>query len=314
MNRQKEFLWCESYRPQTVADCILPEGLTKTFQDIVDSGEIPNMILNGTAGLGKTTIAKAICKELGSDFLMINGSEENGIDVLRNKIKKFASSVSLSGGLKVVIIDEADYLNAQSTQPALRGFIEEFNSNCRFILTCNYKNRIIVPLHSRCSVIDFNTTRKDLQSLAKKFLTRMETILNEEGVSFNRKVLVELIVKFAPDWRRVINECQRFSTGGELNISVLNTASDESVKSLVSYLKDKDFKSMREWVASNPGLDGTSAIRAIYDSMNQHMKPQSVPQAVLILADYSYKASFVSDKELNLVACMVELMSSVEWK
>lgn len=309
-----EQLWCEKYRPQTIEDCILPADLKKVFSEIVKTGEIPNMILAGTAGLGKTTVAKALCMQLGADYMIINGSEESGIDVLRNKIKQFASSVSLGGGVKVVILDEADYLNASSTQPALRGFIEEFSNNCRFILTCNFKNRLIEPLHSRCPPIEFNVSKGSLQQLAVKFLNRLKYILEEEGVTFHDKILVELIIQHAPDWRRVINECQRYSVGGELAPSVIVGMGEENIIEVVKMLKAKDFKGMRSWAANNMTLDSSVIFRKIYDGLSDYAEGSSLPSAVLILADYSYKAAMVSDKELNMVACLTELMANVTWK
>lgn len=310
----KDFLWVERYRPQKVADTILPSALKQTFQNIVNTGDIPNMLLTGTAGLGKTTVAKAMCNELGLDYILINGSEEGNIDTLRGKIKQFASSVSLQGGYKVVILDEADYLNPQSTQPALRGFMEEFANNCRFILTCNFKNRIIEPLHSRCGVYEFNTSKKDLVPLAEQMLDRLKFILRSENVEFNSKVLIELILRFAPDWRRVINECQRHSISGVLNNDVLLGSSNANVKELTSFLKSKDFKKMRAWVVNNMDQDTVSIFRGIYDNMNEYVEPHSIPQLVLILADYQYKAAFVADHELNVVACMTEIMANVSFK
>ena len=245
-----EFLWCEKYRPQLIQDVILPKNIKTTFEDIVNGGELHNMLLTGTPGLGKTTVAKALCNELKLDYLLINGSEESGIDTLRTKIKQFASTISLQGGYKVVILDEADYLNPQSTQPALRGFIEEFSANCRFILTCNFKNRIIEPLHSRCSVIEFNLAKKDMPPLLAVMMQRIEYILNEEGVSFEKQVLAELIMKHMPDWRRVINELQRYSTSGTIDSGILVQLSDVSIDNLMSALKDKNFKAMRQWVAA----------------------------------------------------------------
>lgn len=312
--RSKEFLWVEAWRPQTIDECILPKDLKTVFNEIVKTGEMHNMLLTGTAGLGKTTVAKALCNMLGLDYILINCSEDGGIDTLRNKIRQFASSVSLMGGYKVVILDEADYLNPQSTQPALRGFIEEFSNNCRFVLTCNFKNRLIEPLHSRLAVIEFNTTKKDLAALAGQFMERLKSILVSENVKFEEKVLAELIIKHAPDWRRVIGECQRHSSGGVLNPLSLIGQSDQSMAELVRYLKDKDFKSMRAWAANNVSLDGVVVFRRVYDSMNDTMKPNSIPGAVLVLADYSYKSAFVADKELNMVACLTELMGTVEWK
>ncbi len=311
---KSEFLWVEKYRPQTIEDCILPESLKKTFQKIVDTGDMHNMLLTGSAGLGKTTVAKALCNQLNLDCMVINASEESGIDVLRSKIKQFASSVSLNGGTKVVILDEADYLNAQSTQPALRGFIEEFSKNCRFILTCNFKNRIIEPLHSRCSVIEFNTTKKQLAELAAGFMKRLQDILTAENVSFNNKILAELIMRYAPDWRRVINEVQRYSSSGEITADILIGMSDQNIAALVGFLKTKNFKNMRSWVTNNTDVDSSVIFRRIYDTLYDYAQPQSIPAIILILADYQYKAGFVADKELNTVACLTEIMASSEWK
>ena len=309
-----EFLWVEKYRPQSINDTILPVALKSTFEQIVEGGELPNMIFTGTAVVGKTTVAKALCNQLDLDYLLINGSEEGNIDTLRGKIKQFASSVSLQGGYKVVILDEADYLNPQSTQPALRGFIEEFSNNCRFILTCNFKNRIIEPLHSRCSVIEFNLSKKDLPPLMAGFMKRAEYILTEEGVLFEKPVLAELIMKYCPDWRRVLNELQRYSVSGKIDTGILVSLQEASLDSLMANLKDKNFKSMRQWVADNIDLEPAALFRKIYDNMSDYVKPQSIPQLVLILADYQYKNSFVADHELNFVACLTECMANVEFK
>ena len=309
----KDFLWVEKYRPRSVKECILPEKLLKTFSDIVVAGEMPNMLLTGTAGLGKTTVARALCNELGLDYIIINGSEEGNIDTLRGKIKQFASSVSLTGGYKVVILDEADYLNPQSTQPALRGFIEEFANNCRFLLTCNFKNRIIEPLHSRCGVYEFNTTKKEMARLAGSFMKRMEHILDTEGVQYEKTAVAELIVKHAPDWRRVINECQRASISGVCDLNANDIAAD-NFNDLFVCLKDKNFKKMRSWVINNIDTDAAAIFRGIYDRMLDHVKPESIPGLVLLLADYQYKNAFVADHELNVVACMTEIMGSVEFK
>ena len=306
------FLWVEKYRPQTVADTILSDNLKSTFQKIVESKEIPNMLFTGTAGTGKTTVARALCNELDLDYILINGSEEGNIDTLRTKIKQFASSVSLQGGYKVVIPDEADYLNAQSTQPALRGFIEEFSNNCRFILTCNFKNRIIEPLHSRCSVYEFNTSKKDLQGLCAQFLKHIQKILDKENIGYDQMVIVDLIMKYVPDWRRVLNELQRYSISGRIDAGILVNLSDKSFDDLFGYLKSKEFKNMRQWVVNNIDTDASSIFRGIYDRMIDKVKPQSVPQLVLILADYQYKNAFVADMELNVVACMTEIMANVE--
>lgn len=310
----KDFLWCEKHRPRKVENAILPKKLKDVFLKIVKSGELPNMLFTGTAGLGKTTIARAICDELGYDYILINGSEDGNIDTLRGKIKRFASSVSLGGDVKVVILDEADYLNPQSTQPALRGFIEEFSSNCRFILTCNFKNRIIEPLHSRCGVYEFNTTKKEMQVLCSDFFVRLMSILESEGVAFNKDLVAQLIMKHAPDWRRVINECQRFSIGGQLETTVLDNDVNDNYNLLFKSLKEKDFKKMRSWVAQNVDIDVSAIFRHIYDNMYTHVDPAYIPQLVLVLADYQYKNAFVADHELNVVACMTEIMANVEFK
>ena len=311
-----EFLWVEKYRPQLIQDCILPNSIKKTFEDIVNGGELHNMLLTGTAGTGKTTIAKALCYELGLDYLMINGSEESGIDTLRTKIKQFASSVSLSGGYKVVILDEADYLNPQSTQPALRAFMEEFSSNCRFILTCNFKNRIIEPLHSRCAVVEFNIPKKDMPELCMEFLDRCCYILNTEGpITYEKEVIAELILKHQPDWRRVINELRRHSASGKIDSSILiHQIADLAIVDLITYLKTKNFKAMRQWVADNMDAEPASIFRKLYDAMNDRVEPKSIPQLVLILADYQYKNAFVADHELNMVACLTEAMTQVQFK
>lgn len=309
-----DFLWVEKYRPQKVADTILPSNLKETFQAIVNGGELPNMLLSGTAGLGKTTVAKAICKELDLDYIIINGSEEGNIETLRGKIKQFASSVSLQGGYKVVILDEADYLNPQSTQPALRGFIEEFSNNCRFILTCNFKNRIIEPLHSRCGVYEFNTSKKDLADLAAQFYKRFIYILDQENVEYEPKGVADLVMKHAPDWRRVLNEGQRSGISGSgINVSDNRTSSD-TFADLAKHLKNKDFKKMRSWVVNHMDIDTNAILRGLYDNMNTLVQSQSVPQLVLILADYQYKNAFVADHELNMVACMTEIMAQVDFK
>ena len=309
-----EFLWVEKYRPRTIEECILPSQIKKEFTEILKQKELQNMMFTGTAGVGKTTVAKALCNELDLDYLVINGSEESGIDTLRNKIKQFASSVSLSGGYKVVILDEADYLNPQSTQPALRGFIEEFSANCRFILTCNFKNRIIEPLHSRCSVVEFAMPKKEKEMLASSFMNRVMMILQQEQINSEPAVLAELIMKHFPDFRRTINELQRYSTHGIIDSGILISVSDIAIDSLMDALKIKDFKKMRQWVADNIDIEPASMFRKIYDNMNDHVEPQSIPQLVLILADYQYKNSFVADHELNMVACLTEVMAGVKFK
>lgn len=306
-----QFLWVEKYRPQTIEECILDRPLKDTFNKIAESGEIPNMLFTGTAGLGKTTVAKALCNMLDLDYIVINGSEEGNIDTLRGKIKQFASTVSLQGGIKVVILDEADYLNPQSTQPALRGFIEEFANNCRFILTCNFKNRIIEPLHSRCGVYEFNGG--DKQQLCNDFFIRTQGILDKEGIPYDKPALAELIMKYYPDWRRVLNELQRYSLSGKIDIGILNNISDKNYNDLFSSIKSKNFKKMRSWVVNNIDTDASAIFRSIYDRMQDHVKPQSIPQLVLILADYQYKNAFVADHELNVVACLTEVMANVEF-
>ncbi len=314
MSNSEEFLWCEKYRPRKVSDTILPKKLKDVFENVVKTGELPNMLFSGTAGLGKTTVARALCEQLGYDYIIINGSEEGNIDTLRGKIKRFASSVSLSGDVKVVILDEADYLNPQSTQPALRGFIEEFSKNCRFILTCNFKNRIIEPLHSRCGVYEFNATKKEMQALCKDFFNRLVFVMKEENVAYNKALLAELIMKHAPDWRRIINECQRYSIGGQLNTDVLVGDSSSEYDKLFEHLKDKDFKKMRSWVANNIDVDAVAIFRAIYDKMYEKVDAASIPQLVIILADYQFKNAFVADHELNVVACLTEIMANVNIK
>lgn len=310
-----EFLWVEKYRPRKIADCILPPKLKNTFQKIVDGGEVPNMLLTGSAGLGKTTVARAICNELDLDYIVINSSEDGNIDTLRGKIKQFASTVSLQGGVKVVILDEADYLNPQSTQPALRAFIEEFSNNCRFILTCNFKNRIIEPLHSRCGVYEFNTSKKDMVELCGQFMDRTTKVLQEENIPFgDGRSLADLIMKFAPDWRRVLNELQRYGIANQcIDSGILNNMADENFNSLFDNLKNKDFKKMRKWVVDNIDTDASAIFRGMYDRMSDKIAPHSIPQLVLILADYQYKNAFVADHELNVVACMTEVMANVEF-
>jgi len=309
-----DFLWVEEYRPKTIDDCILPQSLKTLFTSFIEKGELSNLLFSGTAGIGKTTVAKALCQQLNCDWIMINGSEEGGIDVLRNKIKNFASTVSLSGGKKVVILDEADYLNPQSTQPALRGFIEEFHKNCRFILTCNFKNRIIEPLHSRFSNIEFKIANKDKPKLASKLFERATYILKEQNVDFEKEVLAELIKKHFPDFRKLINELQRYSVAGTIDAGILVNVSDENLKTLVSHLKGKEFGDMRKWVVNNIDNDPVKVFRKIYDSMYECLQPETIPHAVLIIADYQYKSAFVADQEINLVACLTELMRDVKFK
>ena len=309
----EEVLWVEKYRPRTVADCILPQELKKTFQGFIDSGTIPNLLLTGTQGTGKTTVARAMCEQLGCDYIIINGSMNGGIDTLRNEIQQFASTMSFSGGRKMVILDEADYLNAQSTQPALRNFMEEFSRNCGFILTCNFKSRIIEPLHSRCSIVEFKIPPKEKPVLAGEFYKRILNILSTEGIEYNKNVVGELITRHFPDWRRIINELQRYSVSGKIDSGILVNLSDEHFTQLVTILKDRRFNDMRKWVAESSDIDSSVLFRKIYDALNTIAKPVSIPQAILILADYQYKAAFVADQEINLVACLSQLMAEVEY-
>ena len=307
------FLWVEKYRPRTISETILPEDIKSSLQGMVSSGELQNMLFTGTAGLGKTTAARAMCNELKLDYIVINGSEEGNIDTLRGKIKQFASTVSLMGGYKVVILDEADYLNPQSTQPALRGFIEQFSDNCRFILTCNFKNRIIEPLHSRCTVIDFNEVKINDPKLAATFMKRLQFILEDHKIEYSNQAIANLIMKHAPDWRRVINECQRYSTSGTLTPEIVTTGESE-INELVKHLKEKDFRSMRSWAAANSDIDSSIVFRRIYDTSYDILESQSIPPVILLLADYQYKAAFVADRELNLVACLTEIMGTAQFK
>ena len=308
----EHLLWTEKYRPQTIEDCILPERLKKPFQEYVNQKQIPNLLLSGGAGVGKTTVAKAMCNEIGCDFMVINGSDESGIDTFRTKIKNYASSMSLSGGRKVIIIDEADYLNPNSTQPALRNAIEEFAPNCSFIFTCNYKNRIIEPLHSRCAVIDFGLKNGEKAKMATGFFKRIQTILQSEKVEYDDKVIVELIKKHFPDNRRILNELQRYSQFGKIDTGVLAQIGNVQINEITKHIKDKDFGAIRKWVASTD-LDTNTMFRQLYDSLYDVMKPQSIPQAVVIIADYQYKNAFVADTEINLVACLTELMVECEF-
>ena len=308
----QHLLWTEKYRPKTVDDCILPDRLKKPFQEYVNQKTIPNLLLSGGPGVGKTTVAKALCNEIGCDYLVINGSDESGIDTFRVKIKNYASSMSLSGGRKDIIIDEADYLNPNSTQPALRNAIEEFAGNCSFIFTCNYKNRIIEPLHSRCAVIEFGLKNGEKAKMASAFFKRIQSILQSESVDYDDAVIAELIKKHFPDFRRVLNELQRYSQFGKIDTGILSQIGDVSISELVKNIKEKDFSSIRKWVASNE-IDSNTLYRKLYDAMYEFIKPQSIPEAVVILAGYQYKAAFVADQEINTVACLTELMVSCEF-
>lgn len=307
-------LWVEKYRPSKISETILTDDLKKTFQTFVDEGYIPNLLLSGGPGVGKTTVAKAMLEELGSTYMMINGSEESGIDVLRNKIKNFASTVSMDGKRKFVILDEADYLNPQSTQPALRGFMEEFHKNCGFILTCNFKNRIIEPLHSRCSVVEFRIPTTQKPKLAGAFFNRVQDILKTEGVQFEPKAVAGIVEKHFPDWRRVLNELQRYSASGMIDSGILVNISETNMKDLTTFLKEKDFKSVRKWVANNLDNDPARMYRKVYDTLYDEVQPQTVPHLVLATADYSYKSAFVADQEINMLAYMIEIMTQVNFK
>jgi DNA polymerase III delta prime subunit len=316
VNKRNDFLWVESYRPQTIGDCILPEGIKKTFQNFLNKGEIPNLLLCGPAGCGKTTVAKALCNELGVDFYVINGSDEGRfLDTVRNNAKNFASTVSLSSDAKhkVIIIDEADN-TTNDVQLLLRAFTEEFSRNCRFIFTCNYKNKIIEPLHSRCAVVEFSIKGKEKQQLAASFFKRLQDILQQEGVEYDQKVLIELINKHFPDWRRVLNECQRYSSNGKIDSYILASFSDVKVNDLIKYLKEKNFTEVRKWVVSNLDNDSSVLLRRIYDSLYEYLVPNSIPAAVLIVAKYQYQIAFVADQEINLLAALTEVMIECEFK
>ena len=311
---REEFLWVEKYRPKTIDECILPDGLKETFRAFVAQNNIPNLILSGGAGVGKTTIARAMLDEIDADYIVINGSMNGNIDTLRTDILTFASSVSFTGRRKYVILDEADYLNANSTQPALRNFMEEFSGNCGFILTCNFKNRIIEPLHSRCSVIEFKITKDDLPKLASQFMKRIINVLNTERITFDKSVIAELISKHVPDWRRVINELQRYSVNGSIDTGIFVNLSTDNIKALVRHLKNKNFNEMRKWVGENIDTDTTTLFRKIYDMSEDVVKSNSIPELVLILAEYQYKAAFVADPEINLVAAFTRIMIDIEFE
>lgn len=309
-----DFLWVEKYRPRTIDSAILPSTLKTTFQQFVDQKNIPNLLLTGRAGIGKTTVARAMLEELQCDYIIINGSMNGNIDTLRSEIKDFASSISFSGGRKYVILDEADYLNPNSTQPALRNFMEEYSRNCGFILTCNFKNKIIEPLHSRCSVVEFKIDKKDKPLLASQFYRRVCNILDQESVQYDQKAVIEVITKFFPDWRRVLNELQRYSATGKIDSGILVNFSEENLKGLVELLKAKNFTEVRKWVAENNDLDQAVFFRKLYDTASQYLKPNSIPQLVITLADYQYKAAFVADHEINILACLTEIMAEGDFK
>ena len=308
----QHILWVEKYRPGKIEDCILPDGIKKTFQEYVNKREIPNLLLSGSAGVGKTTIAKALCEEIGCDYIIINGSDENGVDTIRVKIKSYASSMSLLGGRKVIIIDEADYLTTNA-QAILRASIEEFSGNCSFIFTCNFKNRIIDPIHSRCTVVDFKINGSKAK-MASSFFKRVEWILEQENIPYEKEVVAAIITKYFPDNRRILNELQRYSVSGSIDKGLLASVSDVQLTELINSLKVKDFASARKWVANNSDQDSSVLFRKIYDIMNDCMKPQSIPQTVLSISKYQYQAAFSADKEINFMAFLVELMVDVEWK
>jgi len=309
-----QFLWVEKYRPQTIADTILPADLKAVFQQFVDQGNIPNLILSGSAGVGKTTVARAMLEQLGCDYIIINGSMNGNIDTLRNEILNFASSISLAGGRKYVILDEADYLNANSTQPALRNFMEEFSRNCGFILTCNFKNRIIEPLHSRCSVIDFKISKSDMAKLAGQFFKRVQGILESENITFDKATVAEVIQKHFPDWRRVLNELQRYSATGNIDAGILTNMTEVSVNVLMGLLKEKNFTEIRKWVGENTDNDQNVVMRSIYDSASKYFDTPAIAELILILSKYQYQAAFAADSEINLTACLVEIMMGVSFK
>jgi len=311
-----DFLWVEKYRPKTIEECILPEQIKKTFLDFLDKGEVPNLLLAGPAGCGKTTVAKALCAELGVDVYVINGSDEGRfLDTVRNNAKNFASTVSLTSKSKhkVIIIDEADN-TTPDVQLLLRASIEEFSKNCRFIFTCNYKNKIIEPLHSRCAVVEFGIQGKLKQEIAAKFFGRLVTILNQEKIEADKKVLAELINKHFPDWRRILNECQRYAVGGKIDSGILATFSDVSVNDLIKNLKEKNFPEVRKWVVSNLDNDSSVLLRRIYDALNNTLVPNTIPAAVLIIAKYQYQIAFVADQEINLLAALTEIMVECKFK
>jgi DNA polymerase III delta prime subunit len=313
----EQLLWVEKYRPRKIADCILPETIKGTFQEYVNRKEIPNLLLAGSAGVGKTTVAKALCEEVGCDYIVINGSDEGRlIETFRNKIKNYASSVSLSGGRKVVIIDEADYTNADSVQPALRNFMEEFSVNCSFILTCNFKNRIIAPLQSRCSVIDFKLQNGQKAKMATQLFKRIEHILEKENVKYKKDIVASVITKYFPDNRRVLNELQRYASNANSSIDegILVSLSDANISALIQCLKEKNFSEARKWLVNNIDNDINAIMKSLYDNTYTNLKADSIPQAVLILAKYQYQSAFVADQEINMMACLTELMVECEFK
>jgi DNA polymerase III delta prime subunit len=310
----ENFLWVEEYRPKDVGSCVLPKNLKDTFTEFVESDNIPNLILSGGPGVGKTTIAKAMLDQIGATYMMINGSEESGIDVLRTKIKNFASTVSLEGGRKYLILDEADYLNPQSTQPALRGFMEEFHKNCGFILTCNYKNRLIEPLHSRCSVVEFSIPKSEKQNLSSEFMKRLISILDTEEIKYDKRVVAEVIKTHFPDWRRTLNELQRYSVSGTIDAGILVNLSDVNIKQLMTCMKNKEFTNVRKWVVDNLDNDPVHLLRSVYDNLYEYVDGSTIPHCVVVLGEYQYKSAFVADQEINIMACLTEIMGRAKFK
>ena len=312
---ERQFLWCEKYRPTTIDECVLPDSLKNTFKEFIQSGQVPNFLFSGTAGVGKTTVAKALCNEIGAEYLILNGSDEGRyIDILRDKVKSFASTVSLTSARKVIIIDEADYLNPQSVQPFLRNFMEEFSENCRFILTCNFKNRIIEPLHSRCTCIEFKIDSKDTQRISALFCKRIFSILKVENIEYDTKVIVELIKKHFPDYRRILNELQRYSVSGKIDSGILVTANASTIDPLLDALRDNKFSAVRLWVGSNTDIDTSELFRVLYDRADDYLVQDSIAGMIIILADYQHRAAFVNDAEINIMAALVELMTSCKFK
>jgi DNA polymerase III delta prime subunit len=310
----ENFLWVEEYRPKDVGSCVLPKNLKDTFTEFVESDNIPNLILSGGPGVGKTTIAKAMLDQIGATYMMINGSEESGIDVLRTKIKNFASTVSLEGGRKYLILDEADYLNPQSTQPALRGFMEEFHKNCGFILTCNYKNRLIEPLHSRCSVVEFSIPKSEKQNLSSEFMKRLISILDTEEIKYDKRVVAEVIKTHFPDWRRTLNELQRYSVSGTIDAGILVNLSDVNIEELMHCMKNKEFTNVRKWVVDNLDNDPVHLLRSVYDNLYEYVDGSTIPHCVVVLGEYQYKSAFVADQEINIMACLTEIMGRAKFK
>ena len=310
----ENFLWVEEYRPKDVGSCVLPKNLKDTFTEFVESDNIPNLILSGGPGVGKTTIAKAMLDQIGATYMMINGSEESGIDVLRTKIKNFASTVSLEGGRKYLILDEADYLNPQSTQPALRGFMEEFHKNCGFILTCNYKNRLIEPLHSRCSVVEFSIPKSEKQNLSSEFMKRLISILDTEEIKYDKRVVAEVIKTHFPDWRRTLNELQRYSVSGTIDAGILVNLSDVNIEELMHCMKNKEFTNVRKWVVDNLDNDSVHLLRSVYDNLYEYVDGSTIPHCVVVLGEYQYKSAFVADQEINIMACLTEIMGRAKFK